>query len=97
MIDLKTENVLSMTDATKQLPTRRRGKRIAVSTLYRWADRGLRGRRLETITIGGAKCASLEALQRFFEELEENAASPVRSTHAVGEAQAARKLDAEGW
>ena len=69
MIDLTTETVLSLTQATKLLPQRRKGKRPHVATLYRWASRGLRGVKLETIQIGGTLCTSVPALQRFFEAL----------------------------
>lgn len=69
MIDLENENVISLTAAAKQLPRRRAGKRPHVATLYRWASRGLREIRLETIQVGGTMCTSIEALQRFFDRL----------------------------
>ena len=69
MIDLTAETVLSLTEAAKTLPKRRAGKRPHVATLYRWAKRGLRGVKLETIQVGGTLCTSTEALQRFFEQL----------------------------
>jgi hypothetical protein len=68
-IDLKTETVLSLRDAADFLPRRRRGKRPHFSTLYRWALKGFRGVRLETIRIGGTLCTSKEALQRFADRL----------------------------
>ena len=46
---------------------RRQARELA--TLYRWATHGCRGVRLETIQIGGTKCTSQEALQRFFNRL----------------------------
>jgi len=71
MIDFENENVVSLAEATKHLPRRRRGRRPAVATLYRWASHGLRGRRLETLQVGGTLCTSVEALQRFFDQLSE--------------------------
>ncbi len=68
-IDLTTEQVLSLRRACDFLPARRAGKRPNVATLYRWAQRGCRGVRLETIRVGGTLCTSLEALQRFCEAL----------------------------
>lgn len=67
MIDLLTEDVLSLAQAADQsvLPRRRGGKRPHASTLYRWATVGCRGVKLETIRFGGTLCTSLEALQRF--------------------------------
>ena len=58
------------------------GRRIAptaggpedhVSTLYRWATAGCRGVVLESIQVGGTRCTSREALQRFFERLSQPA------------------------
>jgi len=68
MIDISTETVVSLSEATRHLP-RRRGKWPHVSCLYRWTQRGCKGIRLETIQIGGTRCTSVEALQRFFEAL----------------------------
>lgn len=69
MINIANEIVLSLTDAAKRLPQRRAGKRPHVATLYRWASRGIRNVQLETIQIGGTMCTSMEALQRFFDQL----------------------------
>ncbi len=68
MIDLATEDILSLTAAAKRLP-HLRGKRIHSSTLYRWASRGVRGVVLETARIGGSTVTSAEALQRFVDSL----------------------------
>lgn len=75
MIDLATEKVISLTAATRHLPGRRQGKRPNVTTLYRWAQHGCRGVRLETIKVGGTTCTSLEALQRFCDALTAQAAN----------------------
>ena len=53
----------------KWLPGRRAGSSLNVSTVFRWAQRGCRGMRLETIRIGGALCTSEDALKRFFARL----------------------------
>jgi hypothetical protein len=71
-IDLINERVVTLTDATRHLPTRRGGKRPAPSTLFRWAGSGLRGVRLETLRVGGTLCTSLEALERFFRALSDH-------------------------
>ena len=69
MINIQTEEVVSLTEAakSKHLPRRRKGKRPHVATLFRWATVGVRGVVLETIQCGGTRCTSIEALQRFFE------------------------------
>ncbi len=69
MIDIASEDTFSLTEAAKRLPCRRKGVRPNVATLYRWAQQGCRGVRLETICIGATRCTSMEALQRFFEAL----------------------------
>lgn len=70
-IDIRSEEIFSLTTATK-LPcfrNRRAGKRINVSTLWRWASVGVRGVKLETIMAGGSRTTSLEAIERFFDAL----------------------------
>lgn len=68
MIDLKSEELipLSQVPFLEFMPRRRAGSKLALSTLYRWANRGSRGRRLETFRVGGAVCTTLSALERFF-------------------------------
>ena len=58
---------MSLREAARALPLRRNGKSLHISTLCRWAKRGVRGVVLETLRIGGTRYTSLEALQRFFE------------------------------
>jgi hypothetical protein len=69
VIDISSEEVISLTQAAKRLPCRRGGKRPNVANLYRWSQVGCRGIRLETICIGATRCTSMEALQRFFDAL----------------------------
>ena len=71
MIDISTEKLISLTEAAKRLPQRRRGSRPHVATLYRWSQNGVKGVRLETLQVGGTLCTSIEALQRFFDKLSE--------------------------
>lgn len=68
-IDISSEQVVTFTEAVSHLPQRRRGKRPNVATLYRWSNEGNRGIRLEYLMIGSTRCTSLEALQRFFDQL----------------------------
>ncbi len=72
-IDVQDEQVVSLREACGLLPRRRAGKKPAIETLYRWSQRGCRGVRLETVQIGGTRCTSREALQRFFDALTERA------------------------
>ena len=75
MIDISLEETYSHTDIAKTPPRRRAGKKPNVATLYRWAQNGCRGIRLEVINIGATKCTSMEALQRFFDALTAQAES----------------------
>jgi len=79
MFDPAVENPIPLTQVPKVirwLPRRRRGRKLNIATVFRWAQRGLRGVRLETISIGGTKCTSEEALKRFFARLSSFGASP---------------------
>ena len=62
MIDVQTEQLLTIGEAARSLPGRPN-----LSTLHRWRQRGIRGIALETILIGGQRFTSREALQRFFD------------------------------
>jgi len=73
-IDFVTERVVTFREATKLLPRRRHGQKPHISTLYRWAAQGL-----ETIQVGGQRCTSLEALQRFFDRLGHKAGHEPRA------------------
>ena len=79
MIDSASESLISLAQAADELPRRRRGRKTHVSTLYRWAMAGCRGVVLESIQIGGTRCTSREALQRFFERLSDPAHARVGS------------------
>lgn len=67
--ELMREELLSLPAAAKLLPRRREGKKVHTATLYRWTVTGLRGVVLESLQVGGTRCTSREALQRFFERL----------------------------
>ena len=69
MIDPNTETLVSLAEAAKSLPVRRKGKRPHVSCLYRWTKSGCKGVVLESLQCGGTRCTSKEALARFFQAL----------------------------
>jgi hypothetical protein len=75
-IDAATETLLTLAEAADRLPRRRRGRKLHVSTLYRWTVSGCRGVILESIQIGATRATSAEALQRFFDRLTQPASSP---------------------
>lgn len=93
MIDILLEETFTLLEAAKHLPCRRKGKRPNVATLYRWAQTGCRGVRLETICIGATRCTSMEALQRFFDGV--TAASEHRPTTQAPRMTVARRKQIE--
>jgi hypothetical protein len=100
MIDLQSEDVVTLTRAAKLLPKNDRDKPVHVSTLYRWATRGVGSGgqkvRLETLRLGGVRVTSREALQRFAERvtaLEDGDEYP--STESLNTSRRAEKAEAE--
>lgn len=67
-IQIDSEAVVSLTEATKIIPPRN-GRRVAISTLWRWCRKGINGVRLEYIRMGRNIVTSHEAIARFFETL----------------------------
>ena len=51
MIDVSTEQLLTLAQAAQLRPAGRRGRPTHTSTVYRWISRGLRGHRLEAIRL----------------------------------------------
>jgi hypothetical protein len=82
MIDITNETLVQLSEAAGLLPGRR-GKKLHVSTLYRWVQRGVRGVRLETVLIGGSRLTSVEAIERFVDRLSSppvDDAPPIQAT-----------------
>lgn len=55
---------IALCDTPAQL-AKRGGKRIHISTIYRWVNRGVCGVCLETEWYAGRLCTTLEAVERF--------------------------------
>lgn len=89
MIDISKEELLTLAQAARRLPSRGE-KGMSPSTVWRWATNGLRGHRLEVIHVGGKRCTSVEALQRFFESIEEGP-----RVEAPVSTRSRREIDAE--
>jgi hypothetical protein len=69
MIDPLKESVLTYSQAARRLPKLRKDQPTHPTTIWRWATRGVRGVRLETVKVGGRTVTSFEALSRFFSAL----------------------------
>jgi len=101
MIDPNTETLVSLSEAAKLLPTRRAGKKVHPSCLYRWTTTGCRGVILESIQVGGTRCTSKESLALFFHRLTQNWESAPKNRQTPAQrrraAEAAeRELTGEG-
>ena len=95
-IDVFSERVISLKEATRLLPKSSRSKKLHVSTVYRWSVGGLKSKdgmvvRLEVVKIGGTTCTSQEALQRFFDRLSGN--SKVITPPLFSERQRLRRIE----
>jgi hypothetical protein len=64
VIDPNDEDIFPLSRATQQLKSR-----PSVATVWRWAQRGIRGVTLETVVIGGRRYTSHEAFGRFMHAL----------------------------
>jgi hypothetical protein len=69
-IDL-TEPLIPLTQVSRLpfIPRRRKGKKLNVATVFRWASTGIRGVKLEVVRVGGTLCTSRAALLEFFRAL----------------------------
>lgn len=66
MIDTAREHIVLLNKVPQEV-----ANRPHVSTCWRWWRHGIRGVKLETVVIGGRRYTSREALQRFFQELNQ--------------------------
>jgi len=66
-LTLLAEDLLRLSEVPRELPGR-----TDVSTVWRWAQRGISGVKLETVKIGGKKLTSRQAISRFIEATSRN-------------------------
>ena len=69
MIDISSEKLLTPVEIAAYIPRRRAGKKCNIATIYRWMSEGHLGIKLEYLSIGGTKCTTICALQKFFDDL----------------------------
>ena len=70
------EELLPLSKAAKRLPRVRGSKPPHPNTLMRWVTSGLQAKsgqriKLESIKVGGTRCTSIEAMERFFSRLDD--------------------------
>ena len=64
-ICIESEDLLSLPQAAAEIKPRRKH----VSTLHRWRLKGVRGIKLETVMVGGHRCTSAQAIERFHQRV----------------------------
>jgi hypothetical protein len=97
LINSRIEELISLADAARLLPARRRGKKPHISCLYRWTTAGCRGVILDSVMVGGTRCTSREALARFIEALSGRDVSRIRNQSVeMRTEQLEQGLDEEG-
>ena len=96
---LYSETVLSLPQAARRLPHVRGKKHPHPNTVRRWAFSGLKSKsgilvNLESWILGGTRVTSLEALERFFQRLDDITVLPMPSNRekAIGK-QAEEAID----
>lgn len=82
---------LTLTEAAKLIPSRKRGKRVDVNTVWRWCKVGMAsGLRLRSVMVGGVRYTTKSWLAEFIRSRSapspacghNNAQEPPRSTTA---------------
>lgn len=58
------ETLLTLQQARSEFPG---GRDKGIATVFRWADKGVRGVRLETLRVGRTRYTSREAIDRFIQ------------------------------
>jgi hypothetical protein len=102
MIDIENEEVLSLAQAARWLPNirgaRATGKGVHPVTIWRWTRYGVAGLDgqkvvLESIKLGGTRCTSIEAVQRFIGCLQGAAVPPVSRQPRAEAKRAAKAME----
>jgi Protein of unknown function (DUF1580) len=66
----------------------KQGKRLHISTVYRWTTRGIRGHQLSTVKVGRTRCTSTDEVIRFIRAINEpNAQIPKTGSRSTREAR----------
>jgi hypothetical protein len=76
-MNLDLEELIPLRAAARLIPSSRaNGKPVHVATLHRWALRGVRGKRLTTVIVGGARYTTRSAVFAWIRELNAGSALP---------------------
>ncbi len=89
MIDIEKERLIPLNQAGRHIPGRA-GKPISRATLWRWALKGRRGVRLESLLLS-ERMTSFEAIQRFVAKLN---GLPTAAVQAECKGREAKRVEA---
>lgn len=67
MMEFSNETPVTLAEVPLHVP-KRHGRKVHYSTVYRWVTKGARGRRLESLFVGGVRYTTVEAIKRFLKE-----------------------------
>lgn len=67
VIDPLAEELLTLREAAKLLPGAN-GKKASYASIWRWAQRGVRGHRLPTVLVGGTRYTTTGAIQDWVQQ-----------------------------
>ncbi len=71
------------------IPSSRRGKKLALATLYRWAQQG----RIPTVKIGGSRYVARDALAQLFSAVDSSGTDPRAEANGTDAVRAGLALD----
>jgi hypothetical protein len=93
------EGPMPLSALPKKLPVGRSGKRLHLSTIWRWASRGIRNGeraiRLETFSVGGDRFTSWPAVERFLAALNDDDGGDMPTTTRTSRKRAKQIANAE--
>ena len=69
-LDILSEDLLTIEQAAREVPRPAGKKPLHYATAWRWAHRGLRGHKLETVRVGSQLMTSRERLHAFLRAIQ---------------------------
>lgn len=81
MIDINEEQFISL-NGLRDMIFRMTGRKIAPSTVYNWVHRGVNGRKLDVVRMGGRIYTSGDSVRRWFGGRESDG-HPVTESHSL--------------
>lgn len=88
MIVIGQYPLITLRQAATQIP----GRQLCYETVRRWATNGIRGRKLETVRVGGRVCTTMDAIREFVSQLSGPSDVDVPLTFEMQQLQARASL-----